>query len=391
MSRPTLDGCWAKLNRADEQLNLLGAELKEYVEASSHAISPKPEQGPDDWLITRFAKLEPPGPRVGVIVGEIVHDIRSALDQLVWQLVRVNRASTGPPDRYNQFPITCRPIRPKPPIKGDIHRYWDIDAPGSLKGVSSAHFAEIKRLQPHRRGSRAHSDKLWVLSELWNTDKHRVVHAAAMSVPKEISAAVSLDCQGFPDISLEIEFKTGTVKTGAEASRHRQFMSPLFGAPDQMQVHINAPMTVRFGKRRVGVRQLRDIGLHVVEILDRFAVDFPKPKKPLPRPVFQLDTNPRLGRGPTQQRVEADPAMTPAVFGPWRVWFRSRPLGTEPAWWFLGPNGELDRLGVSGLDEPKFVAELTQLGIPASPVIGHFRAGLHNIQGGWMFCPSPAP
>lgn len=49
--------------------------------------------------------LHPPPLRLGVIVGDLVHNVRSALDHLVWQLVLANAQQ---PTRATQFPVCSK-------------------------------------------------------------------------------------------------------------------------------------------------------------------------------------------------------------------------------------------------------------------------------------------
>jgi hypothetical protein len=117
-----------------------------------------------------YPKWEPGIPyRWGAIIGEIVHDLRSALDQLVSQLVVLNH---GEPRKSHSFPI-----RSKEPSQGFAMatRYKRRDQRerllyGPLFGVSDEAIAHIEGCQPYKR-----EDGLLLvrLHTLWNLDKHR--------------------------------------------------------------------------------------------------------------------------------------------------------------------------------------------------------------------------
>ena len=103
-----------------------------------------------------------------VIIGEILYNLRSALDHLVWQLVIANRQTPG---RNNEFPIAVD------------QEAWLRAKERVLKGVSKRHKAMIGYLQPYNGGmglSFAVS-KLKVLNDLCNVEKHRHLIVAVIA------------------------------------------------------------------------------------------------------------------------------------------------------------------------------------------------------------------
>ena len=92
----------------------------------------------------------------GIVVGEIVHDFRSALDHVVYRLCTTDKART-------QFPIFIDAAK------------FDDHSTTMLKGVNAEAIARIKALQPFSTGEHLKSP-LWHLSELSNFDKHRTLH-----------------------------------------------------------------------------------------------------------------------------------------------------------------------------------------------------------------------
>jgi len=107
--------------------------------------------------------------RWAVILGEIVHDLRSALDHLVWQAVEL---SGGEPDRGHAFPL----LRVEPEIG---FATWAARAPspgstrhGRLFGASPDAITLIEAYQPYRGGQVG--AVLGRLDDLWQHDKHRM-------------------------------------------------------------------------------------------------------------------------------------------------------------------------------------------------------------------------
>jgi hypothetical protein len=132
MSHP-LDGCWAKIQRAKEQINNLN------IEVSNDAYSVVGEFQPERQRYV-FKIVGPPVPlRVAVLAGEIIHHLRSCFDHVVWALARKN----GIPDETRDitFPVCETPEKYKKRIKG----------------VSRAEYHKIEELQPYRTNDPANS------------------------------------------------------------------------------------------------------------------------------------------------------------------------------------------------------------------------------------------
>jgi hypothetical protein len=160
---PSLMGPRLKFDRAKEHLNQVEKALVSYVESDPYDIPDKPERE-GEWTIIRLCAIRTlPDPRWGVQIGEFLHDLRSALDNLVWQLVLLN--GEEPWDK-NQFPIYNRNVPSR-------HRLDEM-----LRGVRPDHRTQIEDLQPcygehvHRQTK---AGLAW-LAILSNIDKHRFLH-----------------------------------------------------------------------------------------------------------------------------------------------------------------------------------------------------------------------
>lgn len=103
----TLDGCRAKHERGVEYLNALETEVAEYLGGD-----PKPYRMWGDFdrerreYVLSGEIVEPIAEplRWSVTLGDALHNLRSALDHLIWQLVILNTGKRG--GRENLFPIT---------------------------------------------------------------------------------------------------------------------------------------------------------------------------------------------------------------------------------------------------------------------------------------------
>lgn len=158
---PSLDGVQAKVGRAREQFESLSEEVCAFLggEACDGFVEFDPETR---WRI-REAQVSkrPPSMRWGTIVGEIAYHLRSALDQLVWELVRLNEQVPG---AHNEFPIAIDP------------GWYAKRGPGKLKGLAGGDREIIERAQPYHLGNAAPEHPLALLDWMAQVDKHRFVH-----------------------------------------------------------------------------------------------------------------------------------------------------------------------------------------------------------------------
>lgn len=180
-------GVEAKLDRAEEQLN---AQDREWVDWREHE---QPwgahAEVSDDYqrLIFIFDELKPIPPRFGVIAGEIVHDMRSALDHLASYLVQLHGSQ---PTLVTAWPLEPSPWgwRRKVERRNRPWQLWRKEGAGPLKGIPrhSNAWALIKGSQPYIRSDSARDDALWGLHQLWNADKHRVINAIRVYVKTDL-------------------------------------------------------------------------------------------------------------------------------------------------------------------------------------------------------------
>jgi hypothetical protein len=110
-------------------------------------------------------------PTLGLIISDCVHNLRAALDNLVYDLA-IAYLGSPPPEpvaKHLEFPI----FGPKP-MSSDARKK-------RIGSIAPDAQTCIEGLQPHRRGSDYASDPLWTLHQLSNIDKHRVVYTTLLS------------------------------------------------------------------------------------------------------------------------------------------------------------------------------------------------------------------
>jgi len=119
-----------------------------------------------------------------LIVGDAIHDLRSALDHLIWQLatVHLGRVPTNRQAPNIQFP--------------EVRRLKDFTGHRNLRYIDTSDIDRLKPFQPYKRLNRGQLHPLPKLIKLSNVDKHRRIHLL-VTVPQ--SASFTNRPDGFRD------------------------------------------------------------------------------------------------------------------------------------------------------------------------------------------------
>jgi len=100
---PSLEGSFAKLLRAKEHFDQLKTEIAREKEAILRAVLTETTYDPQTGhFVVRVVWAPPIPPRFSTIVGDIIHNLRSALDHLAHQVTALH--PDGPYDK-SQWPI----------------------------------------------------------------------------------------------------------------------------------------------------------------------------------------------------------------------------------------------------------------------------------------------
>jgi hypothetical protein len=163
VSEHRLAGAVEKVNRAKEQFDELRAEMDAFFNAEPKPHTSIGEFDTDSWAwIEGFQIRQPPPLRFGVILGDCVHNLRSSLDHVIWQVTLLDG---GTPDDSTQFPVASK-----------SEAQFEAMANLRIPGLSKEHRALVKRVQPYHRGDAADAHPLAVLADLSNTDKHQILN-----------------------------------------------------------------------------------------------------------------------------------------------------------------------------------------------------------------------
>lgn len=163
-----LSASFAKIDRAEEHLKSLQIEIPLAVrERPPHSLRGEidPRTG---WCSVRVRREKPKEPRLAAIVGDYVHNLRSALDYIVTALVDATPGLTL--STSHQFPIYDDPVA----YRDSIWRMGERVGRGRLRGILHG-LTLIEPLQPYHTQPDADADPLAQLNRLSNADKHRQI------------------------------------------------------------------------------------------------------------------------------------------------------------------------------------------------------------------------
>ena len=106
VTRHRLAGAVEKFNRAKEQFDQLIEEMDAFFNADPQPHFSIGEFDAEAWeWVERFQIREEPPLRLGVILGDCVHNLRSCLDHIAWQVTLLDG---GTPNDETQFPIASK-------------------------------------------------------------------------------------------------------------------------------------------------------------------------------------------------------------------------------------------------------------------------------------------
>lgn len=258
----TLEGVRFKLDRADEHIKESTRRVNA-ITANPYIVRPYhcgAGDGWDEWELRLSNVVQVPSD-LGIPIGDAVHNLRSSLDHLMWQLVLLNGCT---PTKRTQFPIF-----------EDLDDYR-CDSRAMRKGISKKHDALVKDLQPHQRVGDERNHPLWWLSELNNFDKHRLVLLANMVIPGlglRTSVPHELDIESLAVFAPE-------AKDGAVIAKLKVFPH----SPDaEVRMNPRVPCQIRFAKGNPScvedkpvIDTLQAIRMYIHDnVLAKFAPDFP--------------------------------------------------------------------------------------------------------------------
>ncbi len=200
----TVAGIDKKIQRALFQAHQLESKIDHYTDRHPFTIRVDKEAVANVHVGRRLVaiknpEVEEPDTSLVLLAGEILYQLRSSLDHLVHELVILSgNAEKLKDSRKHQFPIF------------ESKSGYDKRAGRMIDGVSNNIARLVEQQQPYvHRPARPHDDALWILQDLNNTDKHRLIPVTVVGIDAVEAASDARHGKLFtvqsPDIVLEHE------------------------------------------------------------------------------------------------------------------------------------------------------------------------------------------
>lgn len=154
-----------KLVRADEHLKALNNEVAAFLQIRPYEVVTKKDI-PAGNLFAQVIYRHTPPDFLLMLIGDVLHNLRSALDHLAWSLAGTKA------DRRTEFPIFCKE-------KGFLGQRGRA----KIHGMPTPAQNIIESLQPYK-GTHGlpEIEPLWLLQQLGIEDKHHTLNLVAAGV-----------------------------------------------------------------------------------------------------------------------------------------------------------------------------------------------------------------
>lgn len=195
MGDANLLGVRLKIERAKQHFDHLCATIQSWGSTEPEDHHPAFDYDPDrKCMHITIQKVRPNNPDWALIAGDVVHNLRSALDHLVCQLAILNGQLSSCCNKTS-FPICLtEPVFLNSKARADIAPLIHPDA-----------LTRIEELQPYQaakaQGKDPSRSNLWIVSQLDIIDKHRMLVVAAkhfraseLTVRVNDGAPIPVDC-----------------------------------------------------------------------------------------------------------------------------------------------------------------------------------------------------
>lgn len=255
-----------KLAWARKHFDALEKSVVDFVESKPYRIAVKFDRKTGEHIASFFDVTDPPADW-SLMVGDIVHGMRSALDSLTYALaVKQSGESAANASNMLGFPIFDTPDG------------WRDRHKRRVGLLSTEARAKIQELQPYQGAAVGKTHVLSILRDLSNTDKHkRLLLTLVRGTDVEMVVTPIVGGDSRLPAKVVSDFR-GPVRNDTVIARWN--FAP--DQPDQVDVDIEFTVDVKFGDRasfyRQPIRQtLIRVGKHIErqvfppleEILDR--------------------------------------------------------------------------------------------------------------------------
>lgn len=266
-----LGGVLAKYNRSVQLFDELRNEIGDFLKEEPGSNTSKGEFDPDKWeWIEHFTAPEPPI-RWGVLLGDCVHNLRSALDHLVCQVALLDGGTMEDCQR-SQFPIASK----------SEDQYEDMAHRFLPKCFTSKHRAMVKEPQPFHVGERADVNPLSLLADFSNTDKHRLINPTYGFMDTDAGEFLERMTRNYEGEGPSPIHSWWMVKRGTVLEEGTPWFRIVFDRdlmkepPRRVEINANIEVGIAFGEVGLDSRHFKTIGEYVHLLIERFMREFPE-------------------------------------------------------------------------------------------------------------------
>lgn len=252
----------AKLRRAHGHLEQLNGEWDAWLKSNPYAVLDYANPDKTEWkfLVHRFDEaVKPESDTFGLIIGDYVHCLRSALDQLTWALVTVANGITPKSDNEVSFPV----------VETHPKNFWSRPMI-AREEVTFEQALFLEGFQPYRTLDNPSRSPLANLHTLWNTDKHKLVTAVSVTIDQPGPTFALNDDAG--QIVGEPWWDSEVALEG-DAEIARVTIAPV--GPEPKVSVTNLPVHVAFGETRTPIDALPALWFMADQIVENCARFFP--------------------------------------------------------------------------------------------------------------------
>lgn len=266
-----LGGVVAKLNRAKQEFDVLRQEMGTFSDRDPQPHFSRGYFDADTWeWIERWQIREPPPLRWGVMLGDCVHNLRSALDHLICQLTLLD-GGTMEDCAQTQYPIASRD-----------EAQFEAMANHRIPDLSKRHRAMVKMTQPYRAGNEAWKHPLAVLADLSNADKHRILNPAVSIVKSDTGAVLDRIVNSYQGEGPSPVKSWWMLANGQRLEHDAPWFRIVFDRtllperPVNVQMSGNLRLGIAFGEIGLDADSYRHIGEYVRKVIEIFMRRFPE-------------------------------------------------------------------------------------------------------------------
>jgi len=229
---PKLSGVRGKISRAKHHFADINAALKVLLSGEPNVHTPAVVKFDRErkHLIVNHAECSPIDPTLPLMIGDCIHNLRSALDHLVYRLALENGAALTAAKK-TFFPIYLKKTQFDQRVEKLVKPF-----------VGASELAEIEKCQPYSAYDVPEEADIWILSQLDIIDKHRLLVVAGQQFA---ATAFTLTLPTGEQIEEVIsEPKWRPLEDGAEILRFD--LSQAINTPNKVRVRIQMATTVQF-------------------------------------------------------------------------------------------------------------------------------------------------